>query len=133
MYGKDIFYKDDLNSYYKKDNFQELSKFALKYLIDRYHNQISDYYKDLESKLLEVLYNRDRLDKSHISNIGLDLHTHFRSFSNEWREIGGYNPYNLDKNAPYINSKKLEYLIYEIISIYRETDWDNYSLISYEI
>jgi hypothetical protein len=130
-FGKEIFYLDELNKLYKKNNFSELSKYSIKYLIEKYQREISNYYLDLSEKLESLLYGK--LEGKESIMIEQDLQTHFRSYYNEWRLDSKWLNYNLDKDLRMTNSNKSDYMIYELVNIYRGTDWDNKSIISFEI
>jgi len=126
-FGKPLFYKDELNEYYKDSNLLELSHYSLKRLIKKFSKELELEYKDLEKKFIKLINNKKDLTKFEIS----DLHSHFISYSHEWSNRNNYLPYNLDKDLPFTNSHKKDYLIYEIVNLYRRVNWDTHSIISY--
>jgi len=126
-FGKPLFYKEELNEYYKDNDLLELSHYSLKRLIDKFRKELESEYKDLEKKFIKLIENKKEITKFDIS----DLHSHFISYGNEWSNRNNYLPYNLDKDLPFTNSYKKDYLIYEIVELYRRVNWDTHSIISY--
>jgi len=131
--GKKLFYKDDLNDLYEENELLVLSKFSIKYLIEKYEKEISSYYDNLSIQLDDLIYNTEITEQERISNIQ-EISVHLRSYYNEWRPSNKkYSNYNLDKDIRMTNTYKKDYLIYELISLYRDTDWNKKSIISFVI
>jgi len=57
-----------------------------------------------------------------------DVENYFRGKVSEW---ANFPPYNLDKNRIFIDTEKYEYDIFQLVSIYRQFDWENDVIVWY--
>lgn len=104
------FFKDKM-VFEDDEEFYIASPKFLECVIKDYHNNIINYYNKI----------MDESDEQ--KNI------YFKSKISEWSSL---KPYNLDLNNDVIvDSWKYEYVIFELVRIYKSFDWDNYLLIYY--
>lgn len=103
---------------YEDYNLRILTKEGLKKIIDRYHNDTVTYYERL---LKEGKENSIRF-LTNIKEILLSLSSPVEDFL------------NLDNNnLKLTKSYRKEFAIFNLVSIYKFFDWDNYSIIYYTL
>lgn len=123
--GKYVSYEEGRLPFYTKFDIKEkeesefdiLTKDGLKYIIKEYHKNIFEYY----SKVL----NKSEED----SRYAID---HIKYNLREWAKNYNLSPYYLDEkktDGPIVSSWKMEYAIFNLVSIYRFFNWNKNHLI----
>jgi hypothetical protein len=124
--GKYVSYDQGLSDFYAFDVFEKeegefsiLSKEGLKIIIEDYHNNIKNYYKEIIDNFEEKLKNDD-------------IKNHFLHTLNNWDNPYCVLPYYLDEEHPdgvIVKSWIREYAIFNLVYIYKFFDWENDYLI----
>lgn len=145
-----FFDNEDLNSDYDNSDttLNIVTKDFFKYIIDHYSEVVKEYYKDMITpfypderfgrsefiKSMQVSYNFEN------NNYNFDFTTitereqnslykileHIKSFSTEW---DGIEPYDIEDGDKITSSWKIEYIIFELVRLYKTFDWDNDMLV----
>lgn len=160
-YRVDFFTNKELQSYYESDyELYVCTKEFFKAIIDMYSDNIRTYYKKMLKPFFTEENNRfSRSEFLASAKRGIDEETfndtyqfdfskitdkeqtaimglinHVRDMGMEW----GINaisddtrPYDLDQTDYISNSWKYEYVIYELIKLYNDFDWENDILVYY--
>lgn len=150
-YGKEFFTKKACQDLFKVDyDFYIVGKDFLESVIDEYHSRVKNYYLDMlnpffqeENRVrLEFLEDVERghdedykdtykfdftkiTDKQQTSLYKIIEHT--ISMGGEWgaKSWNDSKPFILDKGDEVTNSWKYEYVIFELVRIYKTFDFDN--------
>ena len=126
--GTPMFRNEDVQTRYEDYFPYVVNKEAVACAIEWQRQKILTHFKTL---LLddEQYRKKERFDK----RTKLErLEEEIRDKVSEW-ECDWIKPYNLDneKNHCIVNSWLYEYTIFDLVRIYRDTDWDNETLIFY--
>jgi hypothetical protein len=153
---KTFFKNKELNKYYTDEHdFNIVTPEFLAYIIDSYKKIVTDYYNDmmnpffgkkverydrdnptdfLNSVNVEYNYpnNKYKFDFSLITqeeqNSLWKIIDHVRSMRTEWTAI---TPYDLSRGDEVTTSWKYEYVIFELVRIYKTFDWKKNVMIYY--
>lgn len=153
---KTFFKNKELNKYYTDEHdFNIVTPEFLAYIIDSYKKIVTDYYNDmmnpffgkkverydrdnptdfLNSVKVEYNYpnNKYNFDFSLITqeeqNSLWKIIDHVRSMRTEWTTI---TPYDLSRGDEVTTSWKYEYVIFELVRIYKTFDWKKNVMIYY--
>ena len=153
---KTFFKNKELNKYFTEEHdFNIVTYEFLEYIIDSYKKRIEDYYDDMMNPFFgERLerYDRDKptdflnsvkteynypnnkytFDFSLITqeeqNALWKIIDHVRTMRMEWVQC---KPYDLTRGNEVTNSWKYEYVIFELIRIYKTFDWKKNVMIYY--
>jgi hypothetical protein len=153
---KTFFKNKELNKYYTDEHdFNIVTPEFLAYIIDSYKKIVTDYYNDmvnpffgkkverydrdnptdfLNSVKVEYNYpnNKYKFDFSLITqeeqNSLWKIIDHVRSMRTEWTAI---TPYDLSRGDEVTTSWKYEYVIFELVRIYKTFDWKKNVMIYY--
>ena len=153
---KTFFKNKELNKYYTDEHdFNIVTPEFLAYIIDSYKKIVTDYYNDmmnpffgkkverydrdnptdfLNSVKVEYNYpnNKYNFDFSLITqeeqNSLWKIIDHVRSMRTEWTAI---TPYDLSRGDEVTTSWKYEYVIFELVRIYKTFDWKKNVMIYY--
>jgi hypothetical protein len=153
---KTFFKNKELNKYYTDEHdFNIVTPEFLAYIIDSYKKIVTDYYNDmmnpffgkkverydrdnptdfLNSVNVEYNYpnNKYKFDFSLITqeeqNSLWKIIDHVRSMRTEWTAI---IPYDLSRGDEVTTSWKYEYVIFELVRIYKTFDWKKNVMIYY--
>jgi hypothetical protein len=153
---KTFFKNKELNKYYTDEHdFNIVTPEFLAYIIDSYKKIVTDYYNDmmnpffgkkverydrdnptdfLNSVNVEYNYpnNKYKFDFSLITqeeqNSLWKIIDHVRSMRTEWTSI---TPYDLSRGDEVTTSWKYEYVIFELVRIYKTFDWKKNVMIYY--
>jgi hypothetical protein len=153
---KTFFKNKELNKYYTDEHdFNIVTPEFLAYIIDSYKKIVTDYYNDmmnpffgkkverydrdnptdfLNSVMVEYNYpnNKYKFDFSLITqeeqNSLWKIIDHVRSMRTEWTAI---TPYDLSRGDEVTTSWKYEYVIFELVRIYKTFDWKKNVMIYY--
>ena len=153
---KTFFKNKELNKYYTDEHdFNIVTPEFLAYIIDSYKKIVTDYYNDmmnpffgkkverydrdnptdfLNSVKVEYNYpnNKYKFDFSLITqeeqNSLWKIIDHVRSMRTEWTAI---IPYDLSRGDEVTTSWKYEYVIFELVRIYKTFDWKKNVMIYY--
>lgn len=151
-----FFKNKELNNYFTQENdLNIVTKEFLAYIIESYSKKVSDYYNDMlapffgiKTKLFEggkssEFLNSIKTDYKYPENdITFDftkitqkeqnalfkIIEHARSMRTEWTLL---TPYNLEKGDDVTTSWKYEYVIFELVRIYKTFDWKRKVMIYY--
>lgn len=148
---KRFFDDDELNGTYDNNDtvLMLANKDFLKYIIDSYREKIKTYYSDMITPFYKSRFEPSDFLKSQKEEFGIEntkykfdfsliteseqtafkkIIDHINSFSREWVD-DNFLPYNLDKGDEVTTSWKFEYIIFEMVRIYKEFDSENEVLI----
>jgi hypothetical protein len=153
---KTFFKNKELNKYYTDEHdFNIVTPEFLEYIIDSYKKIVTDYYNDmvnpffgkkverydrdnptdfLNSVKVEYNYpnNKYNFDFSLITqeeqNSLWKIIDHVRGMRTEWTAI---TPYDLSRGDEVTTSWKYEYVIFELVRIYKTFDWKKNVMIYY--
>jgi hypothetical protein len=153
---KTFFKNKELNKYYTDEHdFNIVTPEFLAYIIDSYKKIVTDYYNDmmnpffgkkverydrdnptdfLNSVNVEYNYpnNKYKFDFSLITqeeqNSLWKIIDHVRSMRTQWTAI---TPYDLSRGDEVTTSWKYEYVIFELVRIYKTFDWKKNVMIYY--
>ena len=118
-----VFTNKDTQEYFNEDHeFYIVDKEFIKWKIEEYNKTVVSLYEklipDLE-KSIDPIPDEETISK---------WYCHLRSMSIEWRML---TPFNLDEGDEVTTSWKFEYLIFELVRIYKTFDWENNIMIYY--
>src|SRR5699024_2550201 len=128
--GESLFRDRNLQEQYIEEEPYIVGKDALINVIEYQRKLIIEYYKHLLNP------KRDEID--YLEYIGKTtedrLRDHMKSMLNEWESEflpeGVFMAYDLDEDTEEITkSWKYEYSIFELVRLYKYTDWDKYCLL----
>lgn len=138
--GREPFYKQ-FDIYEKTEcEFDILTKQGLKCIIQSYHDDIKNYYNKLydsfevlEKDSKEFFKIKKEIDEHYEEPIR-NLFYYFYSKKREWdNDCDFHLPYRLDETGQVdgniVSSWKIEYVIFELVYIYRTFDFENNFLI----
>lgn len=92
------------------EEFDVMHRRGLERIIESEHQFLREYY-------VELLEDSDQWQR------------HIREMAEEWNPKYNLYPYSLNPSKPLVSSWKREYVIFTLVQIYREFDWDNDLLI----
>lgn len=136
-----------------ENDFYIVDKPFMKAVIDKYNGHIKDNYKRMltpffpskfepseflntikrtvnkesESPTIDCFFDFEKITQPEI-NAFRNIIEHVRDMSAEWRRA---SPYDLDIGEAVTTSWKYEYAIFELVSIYKNFDWENNLMIYY--
>jgi len=120
---KKFFKNKDLNDYYNSDmELFIVDKQFLEMIINTYSEFIKKHYKDMMSDV--DVNNEETWTKEKFAII----FQHIRSFSIEWTQL---TPYNLNEGEEITTSWKYEYVVFELVRIYKSFDWKRNIMVYY--
>ena len=152
---KTFFKNKELNKYFTEEHdFAIVTPEFLSYIIDSYKKRVADYYNDMINPFfskeesfkrtepsnflnaVDVEYgypnNKYKFDFSIITqeeqNSLWKIIDHVRSMRIEWT---GMTPYDLTRGDEVTTSWKYEYVIFELVRIYKTFDWKRNVMIYY--
>jgi hypothetical protein len=154
---KPFFKNKELQKYYESDHeINVVTKEFLTYIIDSYREQIKTYYNEMIMPFLtEIRTDNGGRDKnaSFLTSVKIDygietdnykfdftlitdeeqtalykIIQHVRSMRFEWVQL---SPYDLEDGDNITKSWKYEYVIFELVRIYKNFDWKRNVMIYY--
>ena len=122
-FAKPFFSNEELQESYNSDTeLLIVGKEFLKEVIEEYTGYVQENYK----KLIDGINgNNPRLMTFEKAE---ELYKHVRGMSIEWLQL---TPYNLESENVITTSWKYEYVIFELVRIYKTFDFDNDILVYY--
>jgi len=124
--SKPFFKSKELNTEYNYEGeLCIVSKPFLAAIITDYTENVKNYYLDLKTAFTkEVLNGEAPLNKEGLEKVNY----HLNSFSSEWLFL---TPYDLENGEEITTSWKYEYIIFELVRIYKTFDWKKKHLVYY--
>lgn len=121
-HGNSLFKSLELNEEYFDYKPIVLEPSGILCAIEIYRNQIIKHYKRLANET--EIYHKSQLER---------LRNHVEDMLDEWdnQNFPDLRPYDLSDSKNIISSWKYEYQIFELVRIYKEFDWEHYSLVFY--
>ena len=98
-----------------------VGKGGVKNAIDFMHSQISDYFKSLT--LSDDEYKEWKKTHPCIGTQKDRIKNEIMGKMEEWEDIE-FPPYSLNPDQPLVTSWLYEYEIFQLVELYRETDWE---------
>lgn len=122
-----VFTNKETQDYFLVDNdFYRVNKEFLASIIEVYRLKIKTYYKELVDGI-----TNDNIDSLPNEKV-YEMFIHIRSMYHEWNPfIESVVPYNLHEGDEVTVSWKYEYVIFELVRIYKTFDWENNVMIYY--
>lgn len=115
-----LFENDTLNLLYEDYKLYTCNKDAFLSVIKYYESKIIDIYTDLLSeksrKETDTRSKEERWEEH--------IRSRFNEWTNEW-----YRPYQLESGETVVRSSQYEYLIFELVRLYKTFDWDKDELL----
>lgn len=126
--GERLFTHPDTNECFAEYYLSIVPKEAVLSTIEDYRKRIVSFYKSLlmdEDEYLDKINPCD--DRTRYERMEQEIKSKLDGWNNKY-----VFPYSLDENKyPIVISWLYEYTIFELVRIYKETDWDNEYIIHY--
>lgn len=118
-------------------DFWIMEKTGLEKIIAQFHTEIKKYYEirlkivqeetlsEQEQQECGIFFAEENIQEKLKNAI---IH-HFSNKVSDWSLKFGLRPYSLDKEKDLIQSWSYEYVIFQLVEIYRNFDWENDYLI----
>ena len=127
--GKLLFQKSDVQDYFHAYNVYIVDKNAITTAIEWQHKQIVEHFTTLALSDEEYHLKKPYDDRTREERLMEALNTKVMEWNNPY--ISGLRPYSLKEDRPIITSPLYEYSIFELVRIYKETNWNTNYLIFY--
>lgn len=124
--GKPLFTDGYLSDIYEEYEPFILGKEGLEIAIEWNRKKVEDYYKFLLTGIRE-----NKLSILDNELIAEEREQHFKDILSQWESNNGRTfAFNMNINNPTItNSWKYEYAVFELVRLYKTTNWEKYDLL----
>lgn len=155
-----FFKKKDVKEIYEEDHdFHVVNEKFLEYVIEEYSERVRKYYYELLSpfvteegkdkseflKNMERKYDRESFGPYFIADLSkvteqenrrlIEIFTHVGDMAREWGVnawLKDMRPFSLDKdNDSLVRSWKYEYVIFDLVRVYKTFDWNKNVMVYY--
>ena len=124
LHGDTLFTNIELRKRFVEDDCIILDdKDGLKAAIEFCRNKVVDWYEDLLREKSNDSWN----DAPQIDRMKQFVNLALGRWKSEW--VTDYRPYNLGVNSKRLNNHGCwEFVVWDLVNVYKTFDWDNYSI-----